>query len=186
MLLLCFGIVVWSFLEASFWWVAPDISISIAYVHFPKHWRRFVLLALCGAFLGSLTTYLWANLAQDAWLQYVTGMRFHSQANINYVNTSIQQSSYAFSVIKGAWGGIPYKLFIGFAAIYGIAFTKIASFGLISRGIRFLFVLAVTVLIRYFSRPWSNKHPTQLSVILLCIWATMIAVFDVLVNRVFV
>lgn len=44
MLLLCFGIVLWSFLEASFWWVAPDISISIAYIYFPKYWKRFLIL----------------------------------------------------------------------------------------------------------------------------------------------
>jgi membrane protein YqaA with SNARE-associated domain len=184
MLFLCACVILWSFLEASFWWVAPDISISIAYAHFPRYWKRFIVLALAGAFLGSLATYMWAMQAPDAWLQYVSGMRFHSAKNIQYVNDTLPTDF--FSIVKGAWGGIPYKLFFGIAPIKDIAFADIIGLGLVSRSVRFLFVLGVTCVIRFYSRPWSNAHPTQFSLLLLSIWAVAITLFDVVINKILV
>lgn len=184
MLMLSVSIVLWSMLEASVWWVAPDISISIAYVYFPHHWRRFVLLALIGACLGTILTYFWAQYAANDWLAYVTKMRFHSLQNVNYVQHSLAESNNS-SIIKGAWGGIPYKLFIGLAAIQGISLTKITSLGLISRVLRFMFVLGVTMLIRNCCQPWSSKNKFTFAVILLCIWASMILLFDIWINKLF-
>lgn len=182
--LFCTIIFLWSALEASFWWIAPDISISIAYIYFPQYWKRFVVIALAGALIGSVITYFWAANSADSWLAYVIGLHFHSLQNVQYVDHSMVTAD-LFSVIKGAWGGIPYKLFIGIAAIHDIPFTKIASFGLISRSIRFLFVLSVTVLIRHFSKPWSEQHRAQFAVVLLLIWAIAIAAFDLVVNKAF-
>lgn len=183
LLLFSLGVVLWSFLEASFWWVAPDIAISIAYLHFPTYWKRFLLLALLGAFLGSLLTYMWAYHAPASWLHYVTGMPFHSEKNIQYVKATLN-SDY-LSIVKGAWGGVPYKLFFGLAPLQHIAFTTLITIGLLSRSIRFVFVLGVTWLIRYYLKPWSVLHPAKLSLILLFIWATMIALFDMAINQVF-
>lgn len=184
MLFLSACIILWSFLEASFWWVAPDISISIAYVHFPHYWKRFIALALLGALIGSLVTYIWALEAPASWLQYVGGMRFHSPKNIQHVQATL--GSDVWTIVKGAWGGIPYKLFFGVAPMRGIAFSQLILLGLLSRSIRFLFVLGVTWLIRFFAKPWSILHPTKLSVILLLIWGSMIVFFDIVINQLIV
>lgn len=178
-----FLIFIWTALEASFWWVAPDISMAIAYLYFPKYWKRFVLIGVFGAFAGCLITYVWASYFPDAWLSYVSGMRFHSEKNIAYVQKSLLTDP--LSIIKGAWGGIPFKLFFGEAAILSKSFISLAPIGILSRLLRFLFVLWVTKLIRYFSSPWSHKHPTQLSMILLLIWMTMILLFDIFINQLF-
>lgn len=180
-LCICGAIVLWTFLEASLWWVAPDISISIAYIYFPLYWKRFLFLALLGAFIGSLVTYTWAYLASDYWFHYVSAMRFHTQANIQHVQQSLTCDSPA--IIKAAWTGIPYKLFFGLAAMKGLSFAKIAPMGLLSRAIRFVFVLMVTCLIRHYTKPWGERHRLELSLLLLLIWFAMITLFDVYINK---
>lgn len=181
---LCLLILVWTFLEASLWWVAPDVSIGIAYVYFPRYWKRFLLLGFLGALAGTITTYLWAAYAPQGWFTYVNSMPFHSQKNITFVNNTLAGDS--LSIIKGAWGGIPYKLFIGVGATQGIAFMKLALQGLISRAIRFSFVLAVTAAIRYFTKPWSERHPAQLTCVLLTIWGIMLYIFDAWINKLYI
>jgi membrane protein YqaA with SNARE-associated domain len=174
-------VLIWCFIEASFWWVAPDISICIAYVNRPQAWKKFLVVGLVGSFLGSAVTYLWASSSPEGWLHYVAGMPFHSAKNIAHVRDTLQSDPWL--VIKGAWGGIPYKLFFGFAATQGQPFALIALVGLVSRALRFLFSLFVTKMIRKVSAPWSHRHPRQLSAVLMLIWIIMIVVFDVYINR---
>jgi membrane protein YqaA with SNARE-associated domain len=177
--LFAFFIISWTFLEASFWWVAPDIAIGIAYVYEPRYWLRYLLYGLFGACLGSIVTYLWASYLPDVWLQHVSKLPLHTAANISYVRSSLANP---LAVIPGAWTGIPYKLYIGLAPEGFIPFWLLLLLGLISRLLRFSFTLFVTHLIRNFLKPWSLIYPARLSGILLSIWAAMILLFDLIIN----
>lgn len=177
-------IFIWSFLEASFWWVAPDISIGIAYVYFPQFWKRFLWVALAGAFVGSLVTYYWASHWPDQWTHYVTGMRFHSEKNLQYVQIALPANG--IGMIKAAFSGIPYKLYFGVAPQKNLPFNQIIVFGIVARMVRFLVTLAVTALIRFLSKPWSIRHPTQLTCVLLGIWIFMIFLVDQVINQILI
>jgi len=174
------AILAWAFLEASFWWMAPDISICIAYVQSPAHWRKFMIVALVGAFLGSAVTYAWAHSDPTGWEHAVSGMRFHSQQNIDRAAQSLDDPGWA--IVKGAWQGIPYKLFFGAAGEQGRAFWPLAAWGLASRALRFSFSLAVTVGLRSVARPFSTRRPWAFSAVLMGIWIAMIVLFDVVIN----
>lgn len=173
-------VVAWTFLEASLWWMAPDISICIAWVHAPRHWRRFLALALGGALIGSAFTYAWAHRDAAAWEQSVMTMRFHSLQNLQRATAGL--ASPGWSIVKGAWQGIPYKLYFGAAGAQGAPFWPLALWGLLSRALRFSFSLAVTVGLRAAGRPWTTRRPWAFSAVLMGIWFAMIALFDVVIN----
>ncbi|WP_131782477.1 hypothetical protein [Legionella gresilensis] len=179
-ILLYLCILCWTFLEATFWWVAPDISIGIAFIYFPQYWRRFISIGILGSLLGTLTTFFWAKELPTDWLAYVKTMPFHTLHNINFVNKTINDP---LTIIIGAWSGIPYKLFVGIGAIGGIALTKFIIVGLLSRFIRFSFVLGVTSVIRYYTKSFSAQYPARMALILMLIWITAIALFDIGINR---
>lgn len=169
----------WTFLEASFWWVAPDIAISIAYVHQPTYWRRYLLYGFIGACLGGIVTYEWASFSPVTWHQYISTLPMHTPANIDYVRSNLDTP---LMVIPGAWSGIPYKLFMGLAVEGNYSFWLVLALGLTSRMIRFSFTLFVTHWIRHFLKPWSVLHPTKLSVVLMLIWIVMILLVDLIIN----
>lgn len=177
---LYFFILVWTFLEATYWWVAPDISISIAFIYFPQYWRRFLTIGMLGSLLGTLTTFFWAKGFPTDWLAYVKTMPFHTVHNLEFVHKTIHNP---LMIVIGAWSGIPYKLFVGMGALESVAFTQLILLGLLSRLIRFSFVLGVTSAIRFYNRSFSDHYPARMALILMIIWITAIALFDLGVNR---
>lgn len=173
----------WALSEATVYWIAPDIAIAIAHAFQPKHWKYYLGLSLLASVMGGFITYSWAVWDYQHWLNYVAGMPFHSPKNFAYVKTVINSDSLA--IIKAAWGGIPFKLFFGEAAAQDYSLVKILLLGLLSRAIRFSFTLWVCSWIRRWTSPWSLNKPFQYSFLLLGIWASMIALFDMVINKIY-
>lgn len=175
---LCF---VWSFLEASLWWVAPDVAISIGYLHRPARRNLFFTLALLGAMAGGGVSYYWALHYPEHWKAYVLGMPFHTASHYQGIQAHLRERG-LWALVVGAWTGMPYKLFCGAAALQSLPVVPVLAVGVISRAIRFGLVLLATMGARRGSRSVA-AHPTRTSFVFLALWAGLIFFFDIVINR---
>ncbi|MBP9866740.1 MAG: hypothetical protein KBC41_01540 [Candidatus Pacebacteria bacterium] len=58
-------LILWSFFEASFWFIAPDFLLGIFGIVKPKEKNRFFVLAFIASFFGGVTYYVFNILSFD-------------------------------------------------------------------------------------------------------------------------
>jgi membrane protein YqaA with SNARE-associated domain len=146
---------VWGLAEATFFFVVPDVIISLAAMLRPRRALNHLVASLAGALLGGLCMFLWgAHDAKDA-VQAVSRVPFITHAMIQHVEVSYQRQGMV-ALLLGPLSGTPYKIY----AVEAPRFQSLAGFLLVTipaRGERFVLVLLASaglgVLLRRIGRP---------------------------------
>lgn len=133
-LMLAFG---WGLAEATFFFLVPDVLLSLLGCRALRPAIKATVAALAGALVGGAVMMLWGARAPEAAREFLDHVPAISQPIISSVQTQIAQHG-LLAVLIGPVRGIPYKIY---AVEWGAQSGGLISFLLISipaRYIRFL------------------------------------------------
>jgi membrane protein YqaA with SNARE-associated domain len=100
----------WGFAEGTFFFVVPDVLLSLVAVVAPKRVWRHILAAVLGAVCAGALMYVWATKNPAQANRIVAKVPFISQGMFDKVRTGFQRRGIA-ALFLGPLSGIPYKIY---------------------------------------------------------------------------
>jgi membrane protein YqaA with SNARE-associated domain len=100
----------WGFAEGTFFFLVPDLVITLAAMFRPKRALRHLAAAIAGAVLAGALMYAWAERQPDAAQSAVAAVPYVRAEMFTRVETDYAEEG-AVSLLKGSLYGIPYKVY---------------------------------------------------------------------------
>lgn len=164
---------VWSFFEASFWFVAPDLLISIFSILAPKKYRKFIFIVLLSSLLGGIFYYCLNFFYFDQLIRVLYHTPFISERNILFVSEILGKYG-VFGAFFQSFTLIPFKIWTSFVFSNGLNPYVYFAIVMISRFIRFfIFALVALYLRKSFERVIRNNFCLLLSLYLVVFFMFM-------------
>lgn len=146
----------WGFAEATLFFIVPDVWIS--YVAMRRGWKAGVLaacLACIGALFGGALMYLWGSRDAETVRHMLDMIPAVSPGMIWTTGYEIEHAGLA-SMIRGAFTGVPFKIYAVEAGIVGTGLGTFLGMAVIVRLMRFVLAAliaaaAASLLRRVFS-----------------------------------
>jgi hypothetical protein len=131
----------WGFAEGTFFFVVPDVALSLVALVQPRRAWRHVLAALLGGMIAGALLFGWAQRNPGGARSAIARVPLVSAAMLAQVQASYRTHGIG-AVFLGPWSGIPYKVY----AVEAPPFLGQAEFVMTTapaRALRFLAVWAV-------------------------------------------
>ena len=159
------GAWLWSFLEATVFFVAADFYLSLVGQHNLKRGLIAVLYATLGALVGGTLMFYWATKDPQAAVYFQESILSQSQGHSEAIRQAIDAHG-MWSYAYGNIAGLPYSMYAVLAPVTGIGFLQFFFIGAFIRLLRFS--LSVTI-IYYLSKalPKQIKQRTRVLTLLL-------------------
>jgi membrane protein YqaA with SNARE-associated domain len=132
---------VWGLAEATFFFVVPDVGISLAAALAPRRAWRHVLAAIAGSVLGGALMFNWAASDVDGTRAAVMHVPFVRARMFLRVDASYAKHGMG-AVYLGPLGGFPYKIYAVEAPQF-VGRTEFLAGTVPARGYRFVLVWIV-------------------------------------------
>ena len=133
---------IWGFAEATFFFIVPDVWLSIA----GRNKLRVGLIAcfysLIGALIGGLLLFLWSSTDQDSANYLLNRIPGINPDIIKDVNSQLIEQGLV-SILFGPLSGTPYKIYAVQAAVLGSNLWLFIFISIFSRLIRFILVTTI-------------------------------------------
>lgn len=113
LLLGCWGVVgalMWGVAEGSFFFIVPDVIISLAALYAPRKSLQHLLAVTGGSLLAGALLYLWAMAAPQAAIATVHSVPFVANSMFEQVRNDYAAFG-ALALCQGPLSGIPYKVY---------------------------------------------------------------------------
>ena len=166
------GAWLWSFLEATVFFVAADFYLSIVGQHNLKRGLIAALYACLGALIGGTLMYYWATTDPQSAISYQESILSQSQAQTERISQAIEAHG-MWSYAYGNIAGLPYSMYAVLAPVTGIGFLQFFFIGALIRLLRFS--LSVT-LIHYLSKALPKQIKQRMRVLILLLgWSIFYA-----------
>lgn len=136
----------WGLFEATFFFLIPDMVITLIAIHGFKEGLDASLLALAGALIGGSMMYFFAIDRSEKARQFVRRVPAVSDKMLDDVEESLVAKG-LIAMIIGPIRGIPYKAFAIFAPKYGIRFFPFFLASIPARFIRFFVTFMIAWLL---------------------------------------
>ncbi|MBC8262381.1 MAG: hypothetical protein H8E43_11230 [Planctomycetia bacterium] len=147
----------WGFMEASVFFLVPDIVISITALFGFRPALKQVGLAIVGTLLAGIPLFLWAQQDAPSARQMVLHVPFVRASMVEDVRANLVENG-ASALLHAATSGIPYKLFAVEAPEH-ISLTVFTLMTVPSRLKRLLITIAFFGGIGWFLRKQIGTHP---------------------------
>jgi membrane protein YqaA with SNARE-associated domain len=125
---------VWAFLEATVFFVVPDVIISIICIVYG--WRegaKAVGFAILGAILGGITTYFWGKANIDAARAFFDLLPAIGPENLARAKATFEGHELGLDMLMGSLTSVPFKLY---ASEAGAANSSLLQFVLLTPFVR--------------------------------------------------
>lgn len=130
----------WGLAEATFFFIVPDVLLSL---YGTRHLKRALvacLYALAGAMLGGLVMYWVGTHHSEAALAFLDMLPSISPEMLERARSDIEGTG-ALAVLQGPLLGTPYKIYAVQAAGAGLSLTTFLLVSIPARLIRFILVV---------------------------------------------
>ncbi len=165
----------WGLAEGTFFFVVPDVAISLAALLDPRRAWRHILAAVAGAVCGGALLYTWAAHDPSAAHKAV--------AQVPFVTANMMakaRASYAIhplaAVFLGPLSGIPYKIYAIEAPQFLGRVTFLAA-TIPARAERFLLVWLFFGCVGTALRRYGRATPSQLTILYGFLWVAFYAFY---------
>lgn len=138
----------WGLAEATFFFIVPDVLLSIAGKDILRKGLIACAYALGGALLGGVLLFWAGNAYQSQLLGMMEKLPAISEEMIESVHAQLTNDG-AIAVLIGPTQGVPYKLYAVQAQSSGLAFGVFLLISIPARMIRFMLV---TISVHYLGR----------------------------------
>lgn len=115
------GALLWGVAEGSFFFIVPDVIISLAALYAPRKSLQHLLAVTVGSLLAGTLLYLWARAAAPA-AAMVSSVPFVGGAMFEQVRNDYATFG-ALALCQGPLSGIPYK-------VYAVLAPPVVSLGM--------------------------------------------------------
>ena len=143
----------WGFAEATFFFIVPDMLLTLLALKKPRIALRASLAALVGALLGGAAMYAWGARSPDTARVFLMHVPAIHQSTLAAVESQMDSEG-LFGLFLGPLGGIPYKIY---AVEWGRRRGGLTGFLVVSvpaRYIRFLAAVIIASFVRRFAQVW--------------------------------
>jgi len=133
----------WGFAEATIFFIVPDVWITLVAVR--RGWKAGMIaacLACIGALIGGVLMYQWGSRDPESARQVLDMIPAISPGMIWMTGYELQHSGLV-TMIRGAFTGVPFKIYAVEAGAMGAGLSAFLGMAVIARIIRF--VLAVLI-----------------------------------------
>jgi len=170
-------VVFWAMAEATFWFIAPDFILGILIAFAPQAWKRLLLGALVGSFLGGIIS-LVLNHITPAWMAVVlSNTPFVQQHMIAFVESVYSKHGY-IGVLFQAFSFMQFKIWTHLAVLHGFNPALYLALVMVSRTIRFG---VAAVLAKEIGKKISNfliRHAILFTSVYTCIFIALLVILE--------
>jgi membrane protein YqaA with SNARE-associated domain len=138
---------IWSFFEASFWFIAPDFLIAIFSFLVPKKYKKYIFLALLFTLLGGIAYYSLNIFYLENMTLILQNTLFVSEKNIDFVSKILTQYGVGGSFFQ-SFTLIPFKIWTNLVVILNLNPLIYFVIVIFSRLIRFTIIAGIAILAR--------------------------------------
>ncbi len=164
----------WGLLESICFFIVPDVFLSFLALYSYKKALLACLYSLAGALVGGLIMYTLSGFHADASLNFIDSIPGINTQLISTARELIQKSIWV-GMIKGAFTGVPYKIFSAQAAITNVPVMVFLSASIPARLLRFVLISLISAII---SEMLLKKTPRILKIkILALVWLIFYAFY---------
>ncbi len=132
----------WGLLEATFFFIVPDVLISYRALSSFKAALRACVFSIAGAVIGGTLMYVWAAHSSQA-LQAVQAVPAVSSAMVSTTRGDLQQHG-TTAILEAPLRLTPYKLYAVLAPASSIGLLSFIVFSILARLWRFVLVASIT------------------------------------------
>jgi hypothetical protein len=159
--------VVWGLLEATLFFIVPDVLLSLVAVQKPGNALKLSLWVVAGSLVGGALMYGWGLHNPEQALAAVDRVPAISASMVDGVATDLERQGLV-ATVWGAWRGVPYKVYAAQASSVGFG---LGAFLMITVPARLLRFLAIIALARFLARSMPNAWtPAQRRRCLAALW----------------
>ena len=164
--------VVWGVLEATLFFIVPDVLLSLVAVNRPARALRVSCWTMAGALVGGAMMYGWGVQDSDRALAIVERLPAISEPMVQGVTVELQEQGLS-SAVFGAWRGVPYKIYAVQAHATGHGLLPFLLISIPARWLRFFAVGALGAIIgRRLPKAWEPRKKRRLLLVLWIIFYT--------------
>ena len=133
----------WGFCEATFFFVVPDVWISVVSVRAGlRAGLSACLWAMMGAVIGGMLLYLWGAVDAAVAEAILGALPGSGEAMILDVRAGLEEQG-PLSMVIGGFTGVPYKVFAVQAGAMGMHALAFMAISLLARLVRFVLVAVI-------------------------------------------
>ena len=163
----------WAFAEASFFFVVPDVLLTLIALFSPREGFLACGAALAGALLGGGLLHALSARNPERLHRFVASVPFIRPYMWTHVRADLEELGW-LSIRKGPMRGIPYKLYaVDAPCCLSLGIFLLASIP--GRLERFLVLTALLALIGWAFHGPVHRHSTAAALILLAVWSAFYA-----------
>lgn len=150
-------LILWSFFEASFWFIAPDFLLGIFGIVKPKEKNRFFILALTASFFGGITYYIFNILSFDTMSLVLKETPFVTEKMMSFIR-NVYDTYGLPGVLFQSFSFMSFKIWTHIAVEFNLNPLGYFSLVMISRSLRLYPVTLVASLMGKFFPNFIRKH----------------------------
>ncbi len=147
---------IWSFAEATFFFLVPDIWLSRIAIKNPKEAYINILFAICGALCGGVCIYLLGHYMFQDIEAIMTKIPAITEDMSAQVGQEMNGNNIFLPIVQAGVSGVPYKLYALWAGLLEIPLWLFLIVSAIARGSRFLIVIVLFHVISEGSKYFIN------------------------------
>lgn len=154
---------IWGFSEATFFFIVPDVIISL--VALTYGWRAGglgVLAAIAGAVAGGVATYFWGKTDIDRARAFFDLLPAIAPATILRASQEVMAPDFGLAMLKGSLTGVPYKLYASEAGANELSLLHFVMLTPVVRFPRFAFAAILAAIAHRFAPPIFAAHKLKL------------------------
>jgi membrane protein YqaA with SNARE-associated domain len=165
---------VWSFCEATFFFIIPDVWLSFSSMESLKKGLKNIFFALIGALLGGTVMYLFGRQDIDSVTNFLVKIPDINLELLEHTKKSIQSEGLA-SPLVGPIKRVPYKIYAAYYGGLSLSYIMFMMISIPARLIRFLItILLSNFMFRVLLKKISLKKKRQMLII---IWVIIYIIY---------
>ena len=157
----------WGLCEATFFFIVPDVWLSLIAKNDLKLAFKAAIFSLIGALLGGYFMYFMGSNYLEATLSFLKSIPAINESLITQAQQSIEKLG-ALAIVVGGFKGVPYKIFATISANGGIGFFVLSIATIVARLLRFF---AVILMVRFITKLLLRlDYQGNLTKLILSVW----------------
>jgi len=166
----------WGLAEATFFFIVPDVFLTMIGIRSVRVALKCVLASLLGAMIGGVIMYnvgIQIPVAAQTWLTHIPAI---SPALVDAVHAQTEANG-LMAMLIGPTRGIPYKIY---AVEWGARGGGLLAFVLMSipaRGIRFILTVLLSAGAGRLFSPWTRRNAISEMIMLGLAWVIFYGIY---------
>jgi len=150
-------LVLWSFFEASFWFIAPDFILGLLCILAPKKYKKFLVAAIITSIFGGVFYYSLNLIHFEGLTEILVKTPFAAEKSMNFVSALFSNYGVIATLMQSITL-IPFKIWTHFAVLYGFSPILYFLLAAVSRIFRFFIVAWIACFLGIKAKKWIKNN----------------------------